>query len=57
MEAGRHAAFIWSAYGVAFVVAFGLVVRAVVQHRQWSRALVRLDGEQSGRDRRGGPHG
>ena len=43
MEAGRHAAFIWSAYGATFVILAGLVVRAVLDHRVTRRALARLE--------------
>lgn len=43
MEAGRHAAFIWAAYGVTAAVALGLVARAVLQGRRQRRALARLD--------------
>ena len=45
-EAGRHAAFIWSAYGVTTVIALALVIRAVLDHRAQRRALARL--EQTG---------
>ena len=43
MEEGRHAAFIWSAYGVTSVVAFGLVLRAVLDHRAQTRRLAQLE--------------
>ena len=43
METGRHAAFIWSAYGVTTLVLVVLVVRAVLDHRAQRRALARLE--------------
>jgi heme exporter protein D len=43
MEAGRHAGFIWSAYGLAALIVLGLVVRAVLDHRAQRRALARLE--------------
>jgi heme exporter protein D len=43
METGRHAVFIWSAYGLTCLVAFGLVLRAVLDHRAQTRALARLE--------------
>ena len=46
-EAGRHAAFIWSAYGVTTVIALALVIRAVLDHRAQRRALNRLEGAGS----------
>ncbi|MGA0596960.1 heme exporter protein CcmD [Enterovirga sp. CN4-39] len=42
-EAGRHAVFIWSAYGVTTLIALGLVIRAVLDHRAQRRALARLE--------------
>ena len=42
-EAGRHAAFIWSAYGVTTLIAVALVVRAVLDYRAQRRALARLE--------------
>jgi heme exporter protein D len=42
-EAGRHAVFIWSAYGVTTLIALALVIRAVVDHRAQRRALARLE--------------
>ena len=46
-EAGRHAAFIWAAYGVTGLMALGLVVRAVIDERRQARALARLEGASS----------
>ncbi len=43
MEESRHAAFIWSAYGVTSLVAFGLVLRAVLDHRAQTRRLAQLE--------------
>lgn len=43
MEAGRHAVFIWSAYGVTGLVVLALVIRAVLDHRGQARALARLE--------------
>ncbi len=42
-DAGRHAVFIWSAYGAATLVVLGLVIRAVLDHRAQRRALARLE--------------
>jgi heme exporter protein D len=42
-EAGRHAVFIWSAYGATTLVVLGLVIRAVLDHRAQRRALARLE--------------
>jgi heme exporter protein D len=42
-EAGRHAVFIWSAYGVTTLIGLALVIRAVVDHRAQRRALARLE--------------
>ncbi|NNM73565.1 heme exporter protein CcmD [Enterovirga sp. DB1703] len=42
-EAGRHAVFIWSAYGATTLIALGLVIRAVLDHRAQRRALARLE--------------
>jgi heme exporter protein D len=42
-EAGRHAIFIWSAYGMTTLVAAGLVLRAVLDHGAQRRALARLE--------------
>lgn len=42
-EAGRHAAFILSAYGAAALVVLALVIRAIIDHRAQRRALARLD--------------
>jgi heme exporter protein D len=42
-EAGRHAVFIWSAYGVTTLIALALVIRAIVDHRAQRRALARLE--------------
>ena len=44
-EAGRHAVFIWSAYGVTTLIALALVIRAIVDHRAQRRALARLEAE------------
>ena len=56
-EAGRHAVFIWSAYGVTTLIALALVLRAIVDHRAQRRALERLEaagavtpGREFGRD-------
>ena len=49
METGRHAAFIWSAYGVTALVAALMVLRAVLDHRAQLRALARL--RRTGEDR------
>ena len=43
MEEGRHAAFIWSAYGVTSLVVVGLVLRAVLDNRAQTRRLARLE--------------
>ncbi|MDB5559697.1 MAG: hypothetical protein JWQ36_2631 [Enterovirga sp.] len=55
-EAGRHAVFIWSAYGITTVIAVALVLRAVLDHRAQRRALARLEaagaaapGQETGR--------
>ena len=56
-DAGRHAVFIWSAYGVTTLVALALVVRAIVDHRAQRRALARLEAAGAalpGREMRGG---
>lgn len=42
-EAGRHAAFIWSAYGAAALVVLALVINAVLDHAAQRRALARLE--------------
>jgi heme exporter protein D len=42
-EAGRHAGFIWSAYGLAGLIVAGLVLRAVLDFRAQRRALARLE--------------
>jgi heme exporter protein D len=42
-EAGRHAVFIWSAYGATTLVVLALVIRAVLDHRAQRRALARLE--------------
>ncbi len=47
-EAGRHAGFIWSAYGLAALIVFGLILRAVLDHRAQQRALARLEARTHG---------
>jgi heme exporter protein D len=42
-EVGRHAVFIWSAYGITTLVALALVIRAVLDYRAQRRALARLE--------------
>lgn len=46
-DAGRHAAFIWSAYGITGLVILGLVIRAVLAERLQARALARLQAGTS----------
>lgn len=43
-EAGRHAVFVWSAYGVTALVVAALIVRAVLDGVAQRRALARLEG-------------
>jgi heme exporter protein D len=43
LETGRHAAFIWAAYGAAALIFAGLVLRAIIDHRIQRRALARLE--------------
>jgi heme exporter protein D len=43
LDAGRHAAFIWAAYGAAALILAGLVLRAILDHRAQRRALARLE--------------
>lgn len=43
MEAGRHAAFIWSAYGATAIAVAFLIGRAVLDHRAQQRALAELE--------------
>ena len=52
-EAGRHAAFIWAAYGLTGLVALALVVRAIVGERLQARALARLEDATGDRRVRG----
>ena len=47
-EAGRHAVFIWSAYGATTVIALALVIRAILDHRAQRRALARLEAAGAG---------
>jgi heme exporter protein D len=42
-EAGRHAGFIWAAYGLAGLIVLGLILRAVLDHRAQLKALARLE--------------
>jgi heme exporter protein CcmD len=42
-DAGRHAAFIWAAYGAAALIVLGLILRAILAHRAQERALARLE--------------
>jgi heme exporter protein D len=56
-EAGRHAVFIWSAYGLTALVVVALILRAFVDHRVQRRALARLEAAGvvlPGRERRRG---
>lgn len=43
-EAGRHAVFVWSAYGVTALVVAALIVRAMLDGAAQRRALARLEG-------------
>lgn len=43
MEPGRHAAFIWAAYGVTGAVSLGLVLRAWLSEKRERRLLGRLE--------------
>jgi heme exporter protein D len=52
-EVGRHAGFIWSAYGLAALIVAGLILRAVLDYRAQTRALARLEARaQHNQDRR-----
>ena len=51
-EAGRHAAFIWAAYGVTAFVSLGLVLRAALAERRERRTLLRLEADAAPRGRR-----
>lgn len=42
------APFIWGAYGLCALVVGGLVVRAVLSHRHWTRRLEHLEAEADG---------
>jgi heme exporter protein D len=55
IDAGPHAAFIWSAYGVTAAVAAALVGRAVLDSRAQKRALARLEAERPLGERRPNP--
>ena len=44
-----HAAFIVSAYGITVLIIAGLILRAVIDFRQQSRALAELEARGIGR--------
>lgn len=48
-EAGRHAVFVWSAYGVTALVVAALIAWAVLDGLAQRRALARLEGPRDQR--------
>ena len=42
-DAGRHAGFIWAAYGLAALIVLGLILRALLDHRAQLKALARFE--------------
>jgi heme exporter protein D len=43
MSLGQHAAFIWTAYGVALVVVLALIAWVALDHRAQRRQLAKLE--------------
>jgi heme exporter protein D len=43
--AGRHAAFVWAAYGVTAPVIAGLVIESLARARRWRRAVEAHDAK------------
>jgi heme exporter protein D len=46
---GGYAAYVWPAYGVAFLVLAGLVAESIASYRRARRDLARLEPERARR--------
>ncbi len=51
LDMGGYAAFVWPAYGLAFVTLAGFTVHALARYRAAQRRAALLFGDSSGSDR------